>query len=120
MAVSAISVSASSVDFSSSRVSCKSDTASEAKFLCPCDKRAVAGDFVVLDRLGGGEQTGIKGGRAFIFPHYFSAFFGDAADGRASFALRLLVDCREYLFKTSDLFFSLSFVLLKRSLELFA
>ena len=37
-----------------------------AQLVGPGGERAIAGDLVVLDCLGGGNETGIKGGRALV------------------------------------------------------
>ena len=51
-----------------------------AQLLGPGGERAIAGDFVVLDRLGGGDETGIKGGRALVL---VLCLIEDALDGSA-------------------------------------
>src|SRR4051794_10332483 len=121
MALLAISVRASSVAFSSSNVSSRSDTASSRPSSSAQAMRGpVAGDFVMLHRLRRGEETGIKSGRALVLLHDLRTFIGDADDGVARLGLRLLVDSRKHLLEASDLLFRLSLVLLERRPELFA
>src|SRR4051794_1776486 len=74
----------------------------------------------MLDCLRGGQEAGIKSGRAFVLLDDLGAFLGNAHDSRASLALWLLVYSCEDLFKTSDLLLGFGFVLLERGPEFFA
>jgi hypothetical protein len=68
--VSAIFVNASSVAFSSCSVASRSSAAiRQAELLRPRPQRAIARNFVMLDRLGCREQAGIQGGRALVVGH---------------------------------------------------
>src|ERR1700730_6560373 len=58
----------------------------EAEFGGPSLERAVAGDFIMLDRLRCSQQTGIEGGHSLVFLHDLLAFFKDAHDGVACFS----------------------------------
>ena len=64
-------------------------------------ERAVARDFVMLDGLGGGQQTGIEGGRSLVLLHDLLALVEDPHDGVTGFAPRRLVDLRNCLLYTS-------------------
>src|SRR6476469_5621346 len=90
----------------------------ETKLFSPSAHGAIAGNFVVLDGLGGSEQPGIKGGRSLVLLHDFRTFVGDANDGSAGLALRLLVDDGEHLLQPIDLSFGFDAVLLECFLEL--
>ncbi|SCM77066.1 hypothetical protein KL86PLE_40871 [uncultured Pleomorphomonas sp.] len=69
----------------------------------PAAHGAVAGDLVVLDRLGGGDQAGVDGLRAGKFLEHFLAFLDDALDGRTGLAACRLADQFEHLLQALDL-----------------
>jgi hypothetical protein len=81
------------------------------QFLGPGDERAVTGDFVVLDRLGGGNDADIEHGVVLDLAHEVAALLNDAVDGRAFRAARpLAVQC-EHLLQPFDLSLGLPQVL---------
>jgi hypothetical protein len=87
----------------------------EPQFLRPCLQRAVAGDFVMLNRLRGREQPSIQSRRSSIFFHYLLPFLDDP-DDVASFAARRLVQLSKHFVEASDVFLRLALMLLKGGL----
>src|SRR5579872_2283971 len=79
----------------------------------PCFQRAVTGNLVMLNSLGGGQQTGIERRCVGILIHDFLAFVEDALDGVALFTAGRLADEPENLFQPFDLTFGLVMVLLE-------
>ena len=57
----------------------------------------------MLDRLSGGQQAGVEGGRVGILLHDLLAFIEDTFDGIALLAARGLAEQLEYLFQPFDL-----------------
>src|SRR5690606_1824056 len=89
-----------------------------AKDLSPALQRAVAGDLVVLDSLGGRDQTGIKSRGALELFHDLFALVEDAFNRGAGLALSALAEDLENLLEALDLAFRLVLVLLEGRLQL--
>src|SRR3954469_18700574 len=73
------------------------------KLLCPRAQRAVARHLVMLDRLSGGDETGVEGVALLEIFHDLLAFLDDALDRLAGFARGLLAKDVEHLFQTFDM-----------------
>ena len=83
----------------------------------PAFERAVTGDFIMLHRLRGSEQTGVEGGAALVFFDDLVALGQYAFDCVAGLATRRLADDLEDLLKAFDLAFGLILVLGERGLQ---
>ena len=113
-AASASAVRASSVLASSCSVASSSfDGVGHPEDFRPALEGAVAGDLVVLDRLGGRDQTGVERRRALVLGEDFLALLDDAVDRRAGLALGALADDLEHLLQAFDLNLGLALVVLE-------
>src|SRR3954465_239036 len=89
-----------------------------AELLGPGAQRAVAGDFVMLDRLRGCEQAGVERRSVLELLHDLGAFIGDAVDRFARLATGRLAQHLEDLVQTFDLALSLAQMLVEGRREL--
>ena len=96
------------------------DSVIEAKFLGPCAQSAVARNLVVLDRLRGGQHTGVESRRALEFLDDLLTLFEDALDGGALLAGRLLVDHGEHLLQPFNLPFGFTVMFFKGGAQVVA
>src|SRR5258705_12735926 len=72
----------------------------------------------MLDRLRGGQQTGVERWRIGILLHDLLAFIENALDGIALLAARGLAEQLEYLFQALDLSLGLIMMLFERGPQL--
>ena len=114
---SASCVRVSSVFFSSASVVPATSLLDLSRALLPPSSRAVAGDFIVLDRLGCREETSAPGGRAFELLHHVLTFLDDPHD-RSKVLPRGVSSISSNTFSSRATCSSvLSLVLLKRALS---
>jgi hypothetical protein len=85
----------------------KADDIVMAEALGPCDQRAVARDFVVLDRLGGADDRGVEDFFVRDLARDFIGLADQTVDGGAFDSLRILTELLEYLLQARDLIFRL-------------
>src|SRR5690349_1566443 len=71
-----------------------------AELLGPCDQRTVARDLVVLDSLGGGDQSRIQHSLVVDFAGHVAGLLKNAVDRRAIYAFCLDAMHLEDLFET--------------------
>src|SRR3954447_25584150 len=80
----------------------------------PSAQRAVARDFIVLDRLAGGDQTGIEGVTVPKVLHDLLSLLDDAFDRLAGLSRSFLAEHFEHLFQALDMTFRLLAMLQER------
>ncbi len=90
----------------------------QTELLGPGFQRAVAGDLVVLDRLGGGDEAGVERLGALEVLDDGLAFLDDAEDGVAGLAAGGFADQFEHLLQALDMTFGLFEMLLEAGLQL--
>lgn len=64
----------------------------QAEQPCPGHKRAIAGNFIMLNGLGRGDKSGVEGRRLLELLQNLLAFLKNAVDGRTGLALRALAE----------------------------
>src|ERR1044072_1638046 len=89
----------------------------KAKLGRPSPERAVAGDFIVFDGLGGSEQTRVESGHALVLIHPSLPFGENTPDRVAGFSFWPLAQHFEHLLEPVDLLLRLGLVLLERSAQ---